>query len=309
MSDNYPTELIKAVERKLQRDKIIRKLDAVQSEIDVEKVRFEQITANLAQETADVEALQKMSLTSIAQTIIGKKAERLEKEQAEQMAAQIKYQTTFHLLEIMQAEKTGLNEELKYYDGADKKLAELLADKPKAANDTLIRHAEMLGESHARLAEIDEALTAGNEAANQFYLAIAFLNDAKKLGVFDLFGGGILASAAKHSNLSEAQKYAEQAQINLQRFNRELHDVDQTAIPDIQLSDRARFADIFFDGLFTDLYAQNRINQSLEELKGAQSAVHHKIDLLNSLRDRESADLEKIESEWRVLSANNHDEQ
>ena len=69
----------------------------------------------------------------------------------------------------------------------------------------------------------------------------------------------MLATMAKHGRMNDAQNTAFQARQAISRFRTELADVSQLRVPDLQVGEFTSFADYFFDGLFVDLYIQDKI--------------------------------------------------
>ena len=78
--------------------------------------------------------------------------------------------------------------------------------------------------------------------------------------------------------LLQRQQCVQQAQWDLRRFSQELSDVH---LPQIELNGFASFADIFFDGLWADLFVQQKINAARRQLEEASCRVE---DILYQLR-------------------------
>lgn len=139
----------------------------------------------LQKEQADVERLEKLSISSVFYTIIGQKDEKLEKEKAEAFDAEEKYSD-------LQNELSKLNEEIKQYEqelrtvrGCDLRYGRLLpqildeikaSDSPesKAALDTF----DSLTRIEAKLAAFDEALEICLEALKNAQEASKYITKA-----------------------------------------------------------------------------------------------------------------------------------
>ena len=132
------------------------------------------------------------------------------------------------------------------------------------------------------------------------------LSGAENWGVWDMVGGGIMATFAKHGCLDDAQDAAYEARRALSRFRTELADVSSEQVPDVELGDFAVFADYFFDGLFADLFVQSRIREAQEQVEAVTQRVER---LIVRLRDeRESLEEKQGQLDWereRLLTAQN----
>lgn len=121
--------------------------------------------------------------------------------------------------------------------------------------------------------EVREARAAGIQALNSLRRAQDYLNRARTWGVLDMFGGGLITSVIKHSRIGDAQHCIEQASNDLERFRRELADVD---LPFVQINGFLSFADCFFDSFLADFLVQHKINENrarLEEACGQIEAI------------------------------------
>ncbi len=119
------------------------------------------------------------------------------------------------------------------------------------------------GSADAR--EVDEAIRAGERALDSLREAKAKLDSARNWGIYDIIGGGMLSSMVKHSKMSSANEWVEQANRDLKRFAKELRDVDEDGLY-VQAGNLASTMDIFFDNVFSDFIVQNRINEARGEI-------------------------------------------
>ena len=132
--------------------------------------------------------------------------------------------------------------------------------------------------------ERTEAITSGYEALNALNAAKDRLSSARGWGIFDtFFGGGFISSAIKHSNMSEAKEMIEQAQYKLQRFNRELGDLQLAGLK-LDTFDLVGIGDLFFDGFLWDIISQGRIADAREKVDNAISQVKRIISNLEGMR-------------------------
>ncbi len=123
-----------------------------------------------------------------------------------------------------------------------------------------------------------EALCAGERARSCLVNALDALDSAKNWGFFDLLGGGIISTLAKHSKMDKASGYIEEAKAALRVFGRELGDIEEYENIDLSTEDFWGFADWFFDGLLSDWVMQDRISE-------ARAQVQRAIDRVDSVLD------------------------
>ena len=128
--------------------------------------------------------------------------------------------------------------------------------------------------------EIQEALEAGYRALSSLGSAESELYTAHNWGFFDILGGGFFSGMMKHSHLQRASECIRRAQEDLDAFQRELADV---RLPRVEIGSLMTFADFFFDGFWTDLMVQSRIDQARERLREATERVEDILDQLEEL--------------------------
>ncbi len=115
--------------------------------------------------------------------------------------------------------------------------------------------------------EVQEAIRAGEQALQSLYHASEKLENAGKWGIFDMFPGGFFSSYMKHSQIKEAEALFEQAETELQLFQRELSNVGEALHLQIEIGDFLTFADFFLDGFITDYLVQNKISDAREDIE------------------------------------------
>lgn len=133
------------------------------------------------------------------------------------------------------------------------------------------------------LKEVEEALSAANNALDHLYRAKDILGSASTMGILDILGGGMFITFLKQRKMSEAREQMEAAQRALEMFNRELDDVRNMNLH-LHLDDFTAFADYFFDNGFTDLFVQGKISDARGQVNHAIQEVSR---LQKELQDRE----------------------
>ena len=121
--------------------------------------------------------------------------------------------------------------------------------------------------------EIREAREAGVRALESLEEAKDSLGSARGWGIFDLLGGGAISGFLKHSKIQNAKDCLNEAKRDLERFGRELSDVQDIQGLNLEIGDFLTFADFFFDGFLADVMVQSRIRETQREIDDAISRV------------------------------------
>lgn len=127
-----------------------------------------------------------------------------------------------------------------------------------------------------------EAIMAGEKALQSLHRARKSLNVAGGWGLADLVGGGFLTGMLKHSNLEDAQRHIEQAKKDVRDFDRELSDIHDRTLSDlsVDVGGLMTMADLFFDGVLTDLLVQDRIQKAKKQVDYAIDQIQRALDRL-----------------------------
>lgn len=279
--------LTAAQARRKQLDAQIEELHRQRGE---RQAKVDETAQSFRKEQDDVDKLEKGGVHAFLLTLIGHKEERLDKERREALAAKLQYDQARSDLEYLENKLNGLIRERDGLRDAPEQLEALWTEKAELVK-------AMGGQTGARLVELDrqlsgvthqqkeleEALSAGENAKRLLGQVQDDLDSARSWGTWDMLGGGLIATMAKHDRLDSAQSSIRAAQRALSDFRTELADVSQLQVPNIQIGEFATFADYFFDGIFSDWYVQSSIKTAQEGV----SEVHMK--LTAALRDLEAA--------------------
>lgn len=129
--------------------------------------------------------------------------------------------------------------------------------------------------------EIKEAIDAGERALQSLKSAQEKLNSASSWGIWDMFGGGFLATMMKHSKIEDAQRHMNDAKYYLKVFQDELKDININFLPRIDIEALLSFADFFFDGILSDYLVQSKISETKAHVAGTIVKVE---EILSELR-------------------------
>lgn len=296
-------ELAQLAEQLQRQKKLQTMLASLQEEEQGLLQKEQQLLGLLNKEDKDVERLEKTTAASLFYAALGKKEERLEKEQQEACAARLKYDAALRQLDDCRRRIRSLTEEQQAlagcqsrYDALFEETQRQLHQDPKYGRQ-LCELEQQLGEAAGQLNEVAEAARAGGACLNQIERIESSLNSAEGWGTFDILGGGLIADVAKHSHLNEAQANAEQLQSLLSRFKTELADVKLTAqMGQVNVEGLLLFADYFFDGLIADWCVLSRIHDSqhsVSQVKVQVVAVLEKLASIHATLQGQKASLER----------------
>lgn len=135
-----------------------------------------------------------------------------------------------------------------------------------------------------RVKEIDEAIAAGQDALAALEDAADSLDSAKRWGVVDILGGGLLTSVVKHARLGDANRSLAEARAAIARFTNELADVRELAALNANVSSWNAFFDIACDNWLADILVQKEISDAADRVDEAIDKVKEVLRRLEAAR-------------------------
>lgn len=290
----HTTEL-QELRAKVERQKYLqRTAEQLREQQQTLRRRLDDLRALYDAEAQDVAALERISLASLFYAVIGQKAERLDKERREEYAARMKCDVAQRELDAVTAELEGINREIISLGGCANRYEVLLQQRRQqlradegAAGERMRELEETLAVTEHRQRELLEAIAAGERALSLTDGVLARLHEARSLGKWDMFGGGMLVNLEKHEYLDSAQGQLALLQEELNRFRRESLDIDVQVHADVEVNIEGfdRFADVFLDNIFHDLTVQDSIEHSLSQVNTIRDRIE---PILHTLRDMRS---------------------
>ncbi|SEA16921.1 hypothetical protein [Paenibacillus sp. 276b] len=256
------------------------------------KTKVQQRLEHLQKEQNDVDRLNSMTLSAFFYHLIGKKEDRLEKEELELMESKAEYDTASQMLMDIQEQRSRVQQELdgqRQYQFWQSDYKVLWG---KKENDLLEKDAELQQMAEDRehlsgeLQELNEADREGQYLLDALERAEKALSSAGNWGVYDMMGGGMISTHIKRSRMDDAQVAIMDAGRRLRRFQKELEDVKMAVNTELHLGGLLSFADYFFDNLFVDWMVQDKIRKAETQVKDGLSAVRSTMRVLkNQIRE------------------------
>lgn len=302
--EQYNARLRELVDQMARR----HKLKAVTSDLEDQRRQLadqvRELKERTYQEQLDVDRLEGFSAARLFYQITGRLEGQLEKEQAEVYAAALRYDGKRKELQALEEELDRRHRELDALAGCEAAYARLLEEKAlamRAANsyygDRLDALEERAAYLEAQERELGEAVLAGERALREIQSIQSALSSAEGWGTWDVFGGGMISDMAKYSHMDDAQRQIQSLQRTLSRFRAELADVSIQADLQLQVDGFLRFADVFFDNIFTDWAVLDRIRQSRGQIEQTERTVRAILSRLDDSLDRCHREREEIRRE------------
>ena len=315
MYERLNDELIKIKENLQMKDKLNKMLEYVKVNMENKERDLQLLEKSLMREEDDVKRLEGLSIASIFYSVLGNKAEHIDKEKKEFLEAKLKYEECNHQLLHLKQEKENIKSKLKNigkpehdYENILKKIEESIMQIDREKTTRLTELSARQAELNHNIKEVQEAINAGDSVLNTLNGMISSLESAEGWGTWDMLGGGTISTMVKHSKIDEAKDAAFGVQSCLSSFNRELADVSQISNVNlgINISEFETFADYFFDGLISDWMVQSKIKNSLnsatETLRTVEGIIYKLQNELKQLRDKLEENIRKRKEMLELFS-------
>jgi len=247
-----------------------------------------------AGEEKDVERLEHLSLTRVLASLHGSRDDALAREKAEAEAARYKIAQAQQRLDSARAELESLQKRLVQMAGVPEAYTDALAAKEQYLTHSADpRGAQLLALADERgrmVAELNELYRARDDAGAAVH-ALGEVQDrlgtAANWSTFDTyFDHGMIANAIKHDRIDQAAQAADTADRRLAALRTDLAELGgyEPTAPRLEIGGGFKFADIFFNNIFTDLAvgrqirdAQDNVDRSLQQVQALQSRLTDQI--------------------------------
>ncbi len=306
-------KLIEAKENLRKKVKFEEQLQRLKALLLEEEENKNRVKLQLEKEKEDVARLEGLSLTNLLYTVSGRKPEKLDLEQQEVLAAKITYNEKLETINHIEKDIKNITEMLKLVGNADIQYEEIIGQKERLIYDTNTIWSDKLfalsvreADVSANLKEYNEAIAAGEIALESLNQALESLDSAKGWSTFDMFGGGMVTTAMKHSCFDDAKNHIQQAKNHLRNFQAELVDIQNHFQANLEIDGMLTFADYILDGFFVDWIVHDQLSDCFNQTQGTKETVLKGIEILSEQRDNLIKDIETIRQErLRLLESSN----
>ncbi|PKM72548.1 MAG: hypothetical protein CVU91_09175 [Firmicutes bacterium HGW-Firmicutes-16] len=288
--------------------KIYSMISQLEAELGPLEQKEHELKKALEKENLDVEKLKNRSISSVLFSILGSLDKHIQKENAEALAAKLKYDQALRDVEDIEHKISNLYaERSKYvncqseYDSFFEQKKELLMRDNAETAQKIMELTEEIGSSKIKVKETREAIIAGNNVLSSLNSVLCSLDSAAGWGTWDMLGGGLISDLAKHSNIDNAKYEIENTQRLIMEFKTELADVKISSDIGIHIDGFSKFADFFFDGIFADWNMQTKINRSWESVLTVKIQVESVISKLKDMLANDENRINSLETEINSL--------
>jgi len=244
-------------------------------------------------EKKDVARLEKQSLSTFVQNILGTYDEKLEKEKKEEVNAKVELDRAATLLESAHELLDILDEEVFRREEELNLLREDLMQSNPSFREQVTKQEKEKLELEQEEKEINEAIEAGERVLDEINGVLKELDSANSMATWDMFTDSFFIDLMKYDKIDKAEKELAYLERALERYQKELKDVDlETSLAYEELSQMSRAFDIFFDNIFSDWNTRDTIRRNIVMLEDMNNEVD---DVQNILRKRKSETIKKIQ--------------
>lgn len=244
-------------------------------------------------EKKDVARLEKQSLSTFVQNILGTYDEKLEKEKKEEVNAKVELDRAATLLESAHELLDILDEEVFRREEELNLLREDLMQSNPSFREQVTKQEKEKLELEQEEKEINEAIEAGERVLDEINGVLKELDSANSMATWDMFTDSFFIDLMKYDKIDKAEKELAYLERALERYQKELKDVDlETSLAYEELSQMSRAFDIFFDNIFSDWNTRDTIRRNITMLEDMNNEVD---DVQNILRKRKSETIKKIQ--------------
>lgn len=251
--------------------------------------RVARLEKQMRSEQKDLKRLEGRSLAAFFYYVTGRIDEKRDLERLEAYAVRVKYDAARRELDAIEQDIEATKEDLADLADCEKRYADALEAKRQALESTGTAVSEALLEKERELSnlrsqetELDEAITAGTAAlrtANDVIVSLKHTADWSNI----VGGKGFLADMAKHETLDDAQRHAEELQVQLQQFNREVADLDCRQELQGSMENLLKFSQVFLESLLSGDAAQEQIRDAISQVDHTRD---HILGILRQLQTR-----------------------
>lgn len=282
------------------------KLDNLYTQREVIESKLSELEEKKRIEQEDVDRLERGNLSSFFYELTGKLDQKLDKERQEAYEAKAKYDASKHQLDAIlndiqyyETQQLALkNCESEYQTAYENKIEQL-----KKNDIEVVQLDEQYIACRLLQKEIEEAIQVGNEALRIAKQVKSKLGSADGWATWDVLGGGMLSHVMKYSAIDEAERLIQSLQTQLGKFQTELADVKINTNIKISIGEFLRFADYFFDNIFTDVEVMDRISKSNIQTEQTIDEIEKVLEILvQLLLEEKNKELElKDKLEKRIM--------
>lgn len=271
-----------------ERKRLLREQQRILQNIDTMENLLPQLQNEAQMEQEDVDRMESGGIGSFFYSVLGKQEEKLEKERREAWEAQTKYQDALRTLQNLYKEKEDVQSALQLcadvedaYRKAFSEKRQMLLNAASPAGQKLRSLEEDARQLKGLEREVQEAKRAGDLVLDQVAQIERTLQSASNWGMVDMFSDSFISDIAKYGKMDKAQQQLQELSRLLANYRRELQDLNVNLNISADIGGGMRFADIFFDNIFTDSMALSRIDNVKRQIREVRYQVQRHEELVD----------------------------
>lgn len=278
----------------------------LENKLKSDEEKLYNLEKQLIKEKNDVDKLSKLSISNIVATILNNKENKIEKEEQEYLMVKLKYDELLSSVNILKEELDKEKYRLNLLGNCEEEYNKLINEKiniikkygDKATREKLSNIDEKIDNIINENKEIEEAYSVGRRLLIEVNEAEEYLRSAKNWGIFDIAGGDIVSTIAKHNKINKANDKFEKIGYLISKFNKELGDIN---LNNVSFSTTTITLDLFFDNIFTDISVQNKINDSIDNMELLKIRVENIMRNLQERYDNLEKEHESLKKEYSLV--------
>lgn len=259
-----------------QRDKLNKRVEKINIEIEKEKQRFYMLEELLDEEKYDVDKLEELSVSNLILSIMGSKKSRMAKEKNDYLVARLKYDECKLIIHSLMEQKSQFEEKLKEYSDVDKSYRELLDKKEQLIKENsgvdrdlqeenlrLIELSEVIADREDEIEDFEEAIEAGNEVLQYVEKLMNILNNSNNIGFFSNI---IKSGELKEKDIEKVKALAYHTREHMSKFKRRILDINELRgfkNNPINIGSLSKMEDLFLEDFFIKSYLNKDVDRPM----------------------------------------------
>lgn len=260
-----------------KRNKLTRLLKQTEQDMIKEKLRLNRLLNEYEKLNIDLEIT---NITSLFYTILESKEKQLEEDRQKSLKAILKYDQYKNNVRYLVEESKRLVDEMSNLNGCESEYEDLINEKIKIISSedsetsrNLKKFIKKKENLLANIMEVDEAIELGEMALKSVENTILSLEKVDNWGVWDISDEGIFSKVRKQKNIDEAMEYVVITQRYLDKFIREISDLNLITNTVIALGSFETYADDLYDALISDWTLLAEVSKSIDIAKNLKNQI------------------------------------
>lgn len=267
---------------------LLRKRETSVERLAENEKKHKQAQAVFAKESLDVKHLEKQSLSTFIQSLMGTYEKKVTKEKQEQIAAKVALDAASALYLEAREELANLDEEIVSLRTEITSLREELVRIDAGFQEKITQAEKKQYELKQEASELNEAIQAGERVLEAVDVVWEELDSAHSMATVDMWTDSFFIDLMKYNKIDQAEEELTYLGRTLDCYKSELKDVNLQATLDYEELDQMRRAfDIFFDNIFSDWNTRDTIRRNLamleelgQEVEDIQDALVKRVEEL-----------------------------